>query len=303
MALRAGLEGAEGGPMSLFDTFAGPTPTEVEIECYTSAYRVSGTMATRFSRVADIFNQVNSTHLVIQRATISEHAAPKSTLSAAQVLVAVDDILFGVSRGTEALSIPDMRISKRPIRALAAMPPFRITGAVYVTEGSRPTESLVNAADQFVAMTEVDVTCATFEGLDRHLAAVALQRRLAELLLVIDDERPEDLLARVLDEETAQSWATRSVPHEPPPPPPPPPTRTEIDELIGEIRTIVTSRAPALAERVDAIGTRNLHRSERDALRGVLLEELVELQEGGDETDADERRARITRLITIVDRA
>jgi hypothetical protein len=287
--------------MSLFDTFAGPTPNNLEIECYTSAYRVSGSMATRFTRVADILNQVNSTHLVIQRATISEHAAPTSTISAGQVLVAVDDILFAVSPGTEATSLPEMRIEKRPVRAQLAMPPFRVTGQVYVTRGTRPTDSVVNASERFMAMTEVDVTCTTLEGLDRRLPALAIQRRLAQLFLVIDDERPEDLLARVLDEETAQAWARRSPPRaDKPAEASPAPTRSDLEELVMEIREVVMTRAPAFVNRVDAIGSRDLHPTEREALRGVLLEELVEM----DEDDAGkERRARISRLIDLVDRA
>lgn len=286
--------------MSLFDSFVGPTPAEVEIECYTSAYRVSGTTATRFTRIADIVNQVNSTHLVVRRATVSEHAAPTSTLSASQILVAVDDILFANSPGTEAMSLPEMRIEKRPVRAQLALPPFRIIGSIYVTQGSRPTDSLVNASDRFLAMTDVDVACATLEGLDRRLPAVAIQRRLAQLFLVIDDERPENLLARVLDEETAQAWATRSAPREAPPPEPPAPVQSDLDELLGEMRAIVAGRAPALIDRVDAIGRRTLHPTEREALRGVLLEELVELDDGD---DGKERRSRISRLIDLVVRA
>lgn len=286
--------------MTMFDTFVGPTPTDVEFECYTSAYRVSGSVSTRFTRIADILNQANSTHLVVRRATVSEHAAPTSTVSADQILVAVDDILFAASPGTEATSLPEMRIEKRPVRAQLGLPPFRIIGSIYVTQGSRPTDSLVNASDRFLAMTEVEVACATLEGLDRRLPAVAIQRRLAQLFLVIDDERPENLLARVLDEETAQAWATRSAPREAPLAEQPAPTHSELDELLAEMRAIVARRAAPLADRVDAIGQRRLHPTERDALRGVLLEEIVELE---DDEDGKERRARISRLIDLVVRA
>jgi hypothetical protein len=69
------------------DPFA-PSPVRaVPIDIYTDAYRVSGTTATRFSRVGDIVNQASSGHLLVEEATISEYADPAATISAAQVLV------------------------------------------------------------------------------------------------------------------------------------------------------------------------------------------------------------------------
>lgn len=195
--------------MSAFDMYVGAAPTTVEIDCYTNAYRVSGRVATRFSRIADIVNQLNSTHLVVTQATVSEYAAPSWTLGAAQVLVALDQILFIVARGVGLESRPEMRIPKRPVRAQLALPPFRLTGSVHVTQGSRPADGLVNASDRFLSMTDVAITCAVHEGLDRNVEALAVQRTQAHVLLVGDDERPDELLADVLDEATAQTWFRR----------------------------------------------------------------------------------------------
>jgi hypothetical protein len=42
--------------------------------------------------------------------------------------------------------------------------------------------------------------------LGRTANAIALQRRRAHLVLVTDDERPDELLAEVLDRDTAERW-------------------------------------------------------------------------------------------------
>jgi hypothetical protein len=78
--------------MSAFaaDPFAASPPAPVVVDVYTSAYRVSGTMTSRFVRVADILNQANSTHLVLDHATVSEYDAPGATLGAQQVHVAIE---------------------------------------------------------------------------------------------------------------------------------------------------------------------------------------------------------------------
>ena len=76
------------------DSFGGfGTASDVEVDVLTDAYRISGTIQTRFSRVTDILNQQAGTHITITRATISEHADPAATVSASSTLVAVSAIL------------------------------------------------------------------------------------------------------------------------------------------------------------------------------------------------------------------
>lgn len=181
-------------------------PLNVEVDCYTTAYRVSGRVTTRFERVADIVNLAPTSHLIVEQATVSEYAAPTATLSAPQVLLALEELLFVVVGASRPNARPEMRIPKRAVQAQLAIPPFRLTGAVHVSVGSRPLDGLLNVTDRFLPMTDVSVTSAVHEGLDRVVAALAVQRRLAHLMLVADDERPDQLLADVLDEETARSW-------------------------------------------------------------------------------------------------
>ena len=190
------------------DPFAPAQFQSVAVDVYTDAYRVSGKTATRFSRVADIVNQASSSHLVVDEATISEYADPTATVSAMQALVRLEDVLIVVAGGTnsEETTRAEMRIPKRAVRAQLGLPPFRITGAVHVPQGSRPADGLLNASDRFLPMTEVTIACGAHPELGRTAAAVAFQRVRAQLILVTDDERPDQLLADVLDTSTAERW-------------------------------------------------------------------------------------------------
>jgi hypothetical protein len=194
-------------PMDSFsaDAFAASV-RPVTVDLYTTAYRVSGSVLTRFSRVAEIVNQLSSTHLRVERATISEYVAPAGTLAAPAALVALDEIILLVAPEADGSPRPEMRIPKRPVRAQLAVPPFRVTGLIHVTQGSRPVDGLLNLADRFVAMTEVTIDCAGFPELGRTVAAAAIRRDRAHVLLVADDEDPDRLLAEVIDEETAEAW-------------------------------------------------------------------------------------------------
>jgi len=187
------------------DPFAAEPPAALAVDLYTAAYRISGTTATRFSRVADILNQVSSTHLIIDQATISEFADPSATLGAHLVHVAIDEVLLCVA-STSGAANPHMQVQKRAVQAQIGIPPFRVTGTIHVPQGTRPVDGLLNAADRFVAMTDVTIACAAYPELGRAAPAVAIRRSQAHIVLVTDDERPDELLAELLDERTAKGW-------------------------------------------------------------------------------------------------
>lgn len=199
--------------MAAFDTnpFAPAPVRSVPVDVYTGAYRVSGRLATRFSRVADIVNQLTTSHLVIEHATINDYADPGASLGALQVLVALDDVVFLVADTGDGEPRPEMRIPKRPVQAQLAAPPFRLTGTVHIPHGSRPSDGLLNLSDRFMPMTEVAVVSGAHPQLARTAQAIAVQHRLAHLILVTDDERPDELLADVLDPDTAERWLQQAA--------------------------------------------------------------------------------------------
>lgn len=192
--------------MSAFGIDGFASPAEVAVDVYTDTYRISGTVRTPFSRVTEILNQLPARHLPIERATISEHSDDAGPIAAPAGLVALDEILIVVAPSLEGEGRADMRIEKRPVRALLALPPFRITGMVHVPLGSRPIDGLLNAHDQFLAMTQVTISSSRYPLLSRSAAAIAMRRDRAQVLLVVDDERPDQLLADVLDSQTAERW-------------------------------------------------------------------------------------------------
>jgi hypothetical protein len=189
------------------DSFGGLGEIQtVEVDLITDAYRISGTVQTRFGRVTDILNQLTSTHLLVERATISEHADPSATLSAPSVSVEIGSVLLLAAPGLSGGSSSEMRIEKRAVKASLGLPPLRITGTIHVPMGSRPVDGLLNVTDRFLAMTDVTVTSGAHPELARSVEAVAVCRARAQILLVADDERPDELLADVLDQRTAEAW-------------------------------------------------------------------------------------------------
>jgi hypothetical protein len=192
--------------MSAFGIEGFASISDVPVDIYTDTYRISGIVKTPFTRVAEIINQLPSEHLPIERATISEHGEDANALGAPAALVAIDEILLMVAPSLEGTGRSEMRIEKRKVRALLAIPPFRVTGMVHVPIGSRPVDGLLMAHDRFMTMTEVTIASATHPHLDRAAVAVAMRRDRAHVLLVVDDERPDELLSDVLDQQTAERW-------------------------------------------------------------------------------------------------
>lgn len=186
----------------------------VAIDLYTSAYRVSGTTTTRFTRIADLLNQVASDHLLVEHATVSTYDDPAGTVGAPQLFVALDAILFA-SAALSGEARPEMRIVKRPVRVQLGGPPFRLIGMIHVPAGGRPADGLLNATDRFLVMTDVGVSAAAHPELDRRLPAIAVARNRVHLFLVTDDAPPDQALASVLDEKTAEAWLSPNPPREP----------------------------------------------------------------------------------------
>jgi hypothetical protein len=84
-----------------------------------------------------------------------------------QCLVNLDDVLMVISAEAEADGRPEMRIQKRAVRAQIGIPPFRITGLIHVTPGSRPADGVLNASDRYLPMTEVTIACGPHPELGR----------------------------------------------------------------------------------------------------------------------------------------
>lgn len=196
--------------MDEFGGFSAIKPVDVDL--ITDAHRITGIVQTRFGRVTDILNQMTAAHLTVERATISEHADPSAALAAPSALIDLISILLMAASGLTGTASSEMRIPKRAVKAQFALPPLRVTGTIHVPMGSRPLDGLLNVTDRFLAMTDVTIASSAYPELGRTADAVAISRARAQILLVADDERPDELLADVLDERTAEAWLRADEP-------------------------------------------------------------------------------------------
>lgn len=171
------------------DGFSAVRPVGVEL--ITAGYRVSGTIQTRFNRVADILNQLAATHVPVDGATIQEHDAD-APRRAASALVAVEEILVMLTPELAEASSSDMRVPKQPVRAELGLPPLWLTGTVYVPVGSRPSDGLLNVATTFVPMTNLRIVSAAHPRLDHGGPVAAVRRDRAHVVVFEDGAPPQD---------------------------------------------------------------------------------------------------------------
>lgn len=176
--------------MSAFglEGFATVAAADVEVELYTSAYRLTGTIHTPFRRVAEILNQLPGGYLAVEDTTVTEHAAAARPLRAASALIAVEEILVLLAPSLAGEPRAEMRIEKRPVRATLAMDRLRLEGTIHVPQGSRPIDGLVNVPDRFLPMTDARLTSEMYPALDRAVPVLALRRDRAHVI-VVEDER------------------------------------------------------------------------------------------------------------------
>jgi hypothetical protein len=170
--------------MSAFGLGGYATVEEVEVELFTSAYLVSGTVHTPFRRVAEVLNQLPGAHLSIENATILEYGTDGPGERAVSALVTVDEVLVLVAPGLVGASSSEMRILKNPAHAVLSIPPLRLEGTIHVPVGSRPADGLLNVPDRFLAMTDVSLTSAGHAALDRTIPILALRRDRAHVIIV-----------------------------------------------------------------------------------------------------------------------
>ena len=163
----------------------------VDVELYTAAYRVSGTVHTPFRRVAEILNQLPGAHLTVESATIEEHAAPEVLAHASSALVTVDEVLVLIAPGLAGEGRAEMRIQKQAARTRMSIPPLHLEGAVHVPVGSHPADALLNVPERFFPMTDVALTSPAHPSLDRQVPIMAVRRDRAHIVTFVEKEDDE----------------------------------------------------------------------------------------------------------------
>jgi len=155
-----------------------PIGNAVPVEVTTSGYRVSGTMRTRFERVADILNHLDLSHATVELATVRELYDPGRGHRVASAMVPIDEILFLVAdlpaeRSSDAIVVP-----KKPVQASIALPPFRLSGTMFVPESVESVFTAVTMSpDTFIPLVDVTVTCWIRAELNGSYPVLAFARR------------------------------------------------------------------------------------------------------------------------------
>jgi hypothetical protein len=101
-------------------------------------------------------------------------------------------------------------VLKRPVRIDVALHPFWLSGTVHVPYGSQATDVL-NVADPYLALTDVTVASAAFPAFNRNAPVLAVQRKVAEMLVVNDEVGPGSALEDIIPEAEARSWLPPEV--------------------------------------------------------------------------------------------
>lgn len=190
------------------DTISGLAAVrDVEVEILTDAYRVTGTIHTRFGRVTDILTQPGTSHVTLTGATVVEHAHPGTSVDHPSALVAFSSILVLQAPALSGMAGAEMRIQKQPVPVQLAIPPLRVVGTMHIPIGSQPIDGLLNMTDRFLTMTNASITSAAFPELDGVAEALAVSRDRAELIVVADSAKTweDDEEAVERDEEAAES--------------------------------------------------------------------------------------------------
>lgn len=195
--------------MSAFGLGGYATVEEIEVELFTAAYHVTGSIHTPFRRVAEILNQLPGGHLAVDNATIAENGAPDAVERVATALVTVDEVLVLVARGLAGESSAEMRILKHPAHAVLSIPPLRLEGTIHVPVGSQPVDGLLNVPDRFMPMTDVSLSSVTHPALGRSFPILALRRDRAHVIVVgepteagtVHDEQPDGPVEPAPDRE------------------------------------------------------------------------------------------------------
>ena len=99
-----------------------------------------------------------------------------------------------------------MRIPKRAVKAMLVAPAAPRHRNHPRADGGPPARWAAERHGPIPGDDGRDDRVGTLPGLGRTVEAAAICRARAQVLLVADDERPDELLADVLDERTAEAW-------------------------------------------------------------------------------------------------
>jgi hypothetical protein len=135
----------------MFDGVGGDPPV-VSLTLYTDAFFIKGTILTRHRRITDILNMADDGFLVLSDVTSEEFGTRGETIRAEFAQVNLAAVLFAVG-DTQVETPPELRTPKVSEQALISVPPFKVTGSIYLMPGRSLREALSELSGRFVPVT------------------------------------------------------------------------------------------------------------------------------------------------------
>lgn len=135
----------------MFDGVGGDPPV-VSLTLYTDAFVIRGTILSRHRRVTDILNMADDGFLVLGDVTSDEFGTRGETIRAEFAQVNLAAVLFAVG-DMQIETPPELRTPKVSEEALISVPPFKVTGSIYLMPGRSLGEALAELSGDFVPVT------------------------------------------------------------------------------------------------------------------------------------------------------
>ena len=207
---------------------AGGDPPVVSLILYTDAFVIRGTVVSRQRRVTDILNMAEDGFLVLGDVTSDEFGTRGETIRAEYAQINLAAVLFAVA-DTKVETPPELRTPKVSEEAVISVPPFKVTGSIYLMPGHGLREALTELQGNFVPVTSAAFWSDVLGEARQTAELVAVNHNRAQILAphkVVDPwadvERPAGTAPLAATAPPAASgdpaWPATDVPQEPRPP-------------------------------------------------------------------------------------
>lgn len=159
----------------------GSAPPVVSLTLYTDAFIIRGTLSTRQRRITDILNNAEERFLVLGDVTSDEFGSRGETIRAEFAQVNLASVLFAVA-DTTVETPPELRTPKVPEQALISVPPFKVTGSIYLMPGHNLREALVELTGNFLPVTSASYWSDVLGEARQTAELVAVNHERAQIL-------------------------------------------------------------------------------------------------------------------------
>lgn len=160
--------------------------TAVRLTLYTDALEINGTIRTRHRRVTDILNEAEQAYLVLSSVIVRRFGGSGTPVESEYAQVNLASVLFAVA-DEPVEPRPELRLAKKPERALISIPPFEISGTIHLHPADDLREALQELSSGFVPVTDATYGSEALGLPDRQTLLAAVNQGRAQILAAIRD--------------------------------------------------------------------------------------------------------------------